>query len=126
MNGCKRRIESLDVADLQHELLTLGEAHQLLGLRERGGNRLFDQHMNAAEQQLTGDLKVQHRGRGDDRGIGHTDQIAEVSERLRTRFGGDLFARRSHGINDRHQTHLGKVGCHAGMKAAQVSGTNHG
>ena len=48
------RIESLDVADLEHDAAPPGDGHQFVGLGQRGTERLFDQHVDAGFEQFAG------------------------------------------------------------------------
>ncbi len=78
--GGQRRVEALDVPDLEHDLPPPGHFDQLVGLGKRRRERLFDQQVRARLEKIDRQAMVRHRGRGDHRGIDLADQRLVRSE----------------------------------------------
>jgi hypothetical protein len=72
-DGAHGRIESLQVADLHRAAQVAGQADDLVGLGEAGGDGFFDQKIDAGGQQRARTSCVMHRGH---------------AERSRIRFAG--------------------------------------
>ena len=70
--------EALDMADLEHPFARLGELGERIRARNTVGDRLFDENMEAALDQLPRDVVMQRRRHGDADRIHPADQAAIV------------------------------------------------
>jgi hypothetical protein len=57
-HGKDGRVEALQVADLKDALVTRGQSDERVGFGQRGGDRLFDQDIDAGLEQCAGDRGV--------------------------------------------------------------------
>ena len=90
--------ETLQVADLQHQSPLRRQRGQLIGLGQRGGDRLLHQHVLARPQRL-GRQRVVRLGRcGDHQRVTGGEQRRKV-ERRRTGFPANGLARSASGSN---------------------------
>ena len=80
--GAMRGGKALQVADLQHQPALLGQAGQLVGLLQGGGDRLFHQHMLAGAQRGGGE-GVMGLGRRRDH-----QRVAGGEQRRKVHVGG--------------------------------------
>ena len=62
-------VEALQVADLEDALVTRGQLDERVGFGERGGDRLFDQNIDAGLEQCAGDGGVGAGGDADGGGV---------------------------------------------------------
>ncbi len=70
----QRRIESLDVSDLEHELPSPGQFDQFIGLGHGRADGLLDEQVRSRFQKIDGQTMVQHGRRGDHRRIDAAQQ----------------------------------------------------
>jgi hypothetical protein len=120
------RIEALDVADHQgHAGAPRGgdDGAPLLG---GGGDRLLDQHVDAARDAGERDLMVHVGGRRDgdgiEAGVEQRREIRNLRATQRLRHRARLGAV---GIGDADELDAGKLGQHAGMIAAHDADADH-
>ena len=119
------RVEAFDVADLQHQSAPLGQRDELIGLGGIDGQRLLDQHGDAARQEIGGD-GVMGEGRGGDHGRvhqRHEGQVAGVGPRVAAE--GDGLGLGGVRVGDADQLHVGQRGQDAGVFLAQVADADH-
>ena len=83
------RVEALDVADLQHAVVALGQAHQLGRPVGVVRHRLFDKKMFALLEQRLGQGVVRDRRRDDAQRIGRPGGILHRVQRHGAVFRGD-------------------------------------
>ena len=76
----ERRIESLDVADLELELALRGELRENRGLRARARHRLLDEHVHAVLEEEPRQREMLCRRRGDRDGVDLAEQLAVSPE----------------------------------------------
>ena len=109
---CRRegRIESLDVSDLEHELLSPGQLDQFIGLGHGRADGLLDEQMRPCFQKIDGQAVVQHGRRGDHGRIDAAQQAQVRGERARVQFGGQPIAVGGQRIDHSHEFHVGHVG----------------
>ena len=96
-------------------------AHQFIGLASGGRQRLFDQQVDAAIEQLQGNGVVPPRGRSDHGGVNLPQQFPVVGEGPRLALGGDGLAVALDGIGDADELDAFHAGELLGVKASEVS-----
>ena len=69
LDGEDCRVEALQMADLQDALVARCERDELIGFGERGGDGLFDQHVDAGFEKRAGDGGVSNGGHADGCGV---------------------------------------------------------
>ncbi len=74
-----RAIESLDMTGLDDRAGSRRDRQQRVGLLERRGDRLLDQHMHAALERLVRDLEVPRRRHDDRHRVDVVEQGVEVA-----------------------------------------------
>ncbi len=122
-----RGIEPLDVAHLQDAALACRDHDQPVGLIERRGHGLFDQHVQAGIEKAAADLRVISGGHGEADGVHTRDgQRVQIANHLRSEFRGDL--RRAIGVGVHHagEFHAVKFAPDADVVPAELSGADHG
>ena len=62
-------IEAFQMTGLQDALVARSHGNQIVGLGKRGGQRFFDEAVDACGEKLTGDLAVMNRRYGNDGGV---------------------------------------------------------
>src|SRR4051812_40143521 len=90
---------------LQHESLALGELDQLVRFGERGGDRLFDQEMEAVLQALPSYRMVTIGRHGDDGGVRFAEYLTVIGEGLTVELLGQR--RRARGVGIHYRGELG-------------------
>ena len=75
-------VEALDVADLEHEFLGLGERDERLGLLGVVGDRFLDEDVFAEREEERADLVMRDGGRGDGGGVDLLGELAGGGEGL--------------------------------------------
>ncbi len=85
LHGQQGRIESFDVPDLQHRVAAARRGHQFVGFANAAGQRLFDQHVQAAIEKFQRDVVVRARRSGDDRRVDLFQQFVMVGDGRRCR-----------------------------------------
>ncbi len=94
LGGRDRRIESLDVADLQNPRRALCRSDQLVGFLDRRCHRLFDEHVDPGIEQAAADARVFLRGHGEADGLdARGGECIKIGNHPRAEFRGDLRAR---------------------------------
>ena len=76
-----RPVEAFHVSDVQHDAAPFGHLEQFLGFRQRGSDRLFDQHVHAGVEKLTGDLIVHGRRHRDADHVDFPQEIVVIRQR---------------------------------------------
>ena len=74
--------KALDVPDLEHEALPVGQFDQLLGLGHRLGDGLLDQQVDARFHQVVRHGCVKRGRHGEADGVDAADQLAMVGDRV--------------------------------------------
>ena len=84
-------IEALEVADLDDAAGGAGGGDDVVGFRQGGGERLFDEQVHAALQQRLGDFGVMNGGDGDGGGVevGGIQQLGDGAEGAGAVLGGE-------------------------------------
>ena len=114
-----RRIEALDVADHQRDAGPARGGDDVAPLLHRGGDRLLDQHVDAARDAVQRDLVMQMRGRRDGHGVdAELEQRVDIVDRRAAEHAGDEIALLRIGIGDADKLHAGKPGKDAGVVGA--------
>ena len=121
----KGGIEAFDVADLQHGSAPLGGGDQFLGLGEVGGQRLLDQHGDAARQEVGGDGVMGEGGGGDDGGVHQRRQGGVVGKGPRAAAEGDGLGLGGVRVGDADQFHVRHGRQDAGVFLAQMADADH-
>ena len=127
------RIEALEVADLQHELLRVGQRNQFVGLRDGDGDRLFRQHMHAGSEAVARHGVMCFGGAGDrdqiDFWVG-SEQLAVTGESGHAKFFRHAVRGLRVGIDHADQFDAGirraERGIFLGMKAAEIADADDG
>ncbi len=88
--GADRRIEALEVPDLQDAPARVGELDQRPSLGDRRGERLLDQHVDSRPQELGGHDGVRLGRHRDARAVDAADERAQVRQHRHAERGGDL------------------------------------
>ena len=120
VEGLERRVESLDVADLQDGARRVGQGGELLGLGERAGHRLLDEGGDPPLQEGAGDLAVQDRRHGDHGGIHRGEEPAVVGQSRRLATGGHGSGPLGAGVGHADEAHARHRREDAGVMLAQV------
>ena len=81
--------------DLQHGTAAAAGGHQFVGFADTGGQRLFDQHVQAAIEKVECHVAMSVRRGGDDRGVDFVDQVAIVGHGGGAACAAASFARLS-------------------------------
>ena len=111
--------------------MLLGEGDEGVGFGDGEGQRLFDEHVDAALHQLAGGLQVRDGGHGDaggaDAGTGG-EHLADGGEGLAAELGCHGLGAREVGVHDGRQldTFAGQFLVHPGMVAAKRAHADHG
>ena len=84
-----RRIEALQMTDLQHPALLPRGCDQPLGLRGGLGDRLLDQHVRAVLQKAARDVAMRRRRRHDADGVHLAEQLPIIAVGRVPSFGRD-------------------------------------
>ena len=111
----------------------LAQANQFVGLRQRRGQRLFDQNIDSGFHQGSRSFKVPDGGHGDRGGLDFTvrsSQLFDGTKGAAAEFAGDGVGSSQVGIDDAHQTDrfalLRQLVIDAGMVASKCACANHG
>ena len=88
LEGGDRRIEALEVADLENAAAILGQASESFACGGGLGDGLFDEHVDAGFEEAPGDLFMGDCGRCDDGGIDVADHLIHVGECRGAEFRG--------------------------------------
>jgi len=84
-----RRIEALEVSDLEHRAALCRSANHLIRFVERSRDRFFNQDVNAGFEQSARDFAVNFGWHGDAGGIDPADQVAPVRGPIGFSFTAD-------------------------------------
>lgn len=101
--------------DLKNYLLRFRNLDQILRVFKGRRHRLFNQHVNAAFQALSGDPMMKRRGNSDADRINLTEQILKMREGPATVLGGNGMRTAVVRIDDRNEVRLRDVGVEPGM-----------
>ena len=117
--------EALDMADLEHPIARLGEFGERIRARNAVGDRLLDENVEPALDQLPRDVVMQRCRHGDADRIHPADQAAIVGCRFGAELRGDGVGARRVAID--HGDELGPriAGIMVGMEAAEIAGPHH-
>ena len=118
-------IEALDVADLQDELLGVGEIDQRLGLLGVVGDRLFDQDVLAQAEKERADFVMRAGRRGDGGGIDLLGQRLRGGEGLHAVALRDLLGHMAVEIVKADELDAGQLRINARMFAPDMSDPDH-
>jgi hypothetical protein len=124
--GDERGVEALEVADLQHPPAAHRQLDELLRLLERRGERLLDQHVDAALQEVARHRVVVLRRDGDARAVDAAEQLAVVGERLHAEGRRDLAGARLVDVGDPDQLGAALRAVLLGVEAPEVSHADDG
>ena len=98
-----RRVEALEMADLQHAPAADGELEQRLALVHRRGERLLDQHVDPGVEQVARDGVVQLGRDGDARAVDPAGERAVIGDGLDAERGRDGAGTRGVDVGDRDE-----------------------
>jgi hypothetical protein len=87
--GNQRRIEALEVSDLEHGAALCRSANHLIRFVERSRDRFFNEDVNAGFKQSARDFAVNFGWHGDAGGIDPADQVAPVRGPIGFSFAAD-------------------------------------
>jgi hypothetical protein len=119
-----RRIETLEVPDLQNAFAPGGELDQSPRLGRCLRDRLLHQHMRAGGEKVPCDRKVSRCRRDDAYRIDRTKQFTIVRHRSSPNFDGDLVTGLLSGVGDGNELALRCLGIFLCMKSAEVADTD--
>ena len=122
----ERLVVALDVSRLEHQLLAFGELDQLVGLGERGGDRLFDQEVQTLLQALSRHRVVAIGRHRDDRRIDLAERLAIVGERSAVELLCERRGARAVSIDHRDKLCATQRSELLRVVAPHVAGTDHG
>jgi len=107
--GANRGIEALQVSDLRDALVLGGNLDEFVSLRKSGGDRLFDENVDAGFHQRARDVKMKD-GRHSDRSRLHFtvrgEHLVDGAKGLAAEFARDGVGTRGIGIDDSDETHF--------------------
>ena len=123
-----RGVVALDVADRKDALRGFCRGHQLVGLRQRAGDRLLDEHMRARRQGVQHDRMVLVGGHRDHHRVRllALEQLRVRRVHLRQAGGGDPLRRASVGVGEPDEVGLGQVVQHPDVVPAHAAGPDDG
>ena len=128
-----RRVEPFEMPDLADTTQALGQANQFVGVGERGGQGLFNQHIDPTLHQDASDLKMAQGGYSHRRGMDFAVRRVHLFNRTEgstAKFVSDDFGLAHVGIDHPHQadwfTLLGKLLVDAGVITAEGPNTDYG
>ena len=131
--GANRRIESFQMTDLTNAAQSLCNANQFIGVRQRRGQRLFDQDINTRFHQGPGGLEVADRWHGDRGGLDFavgSGELLDRTESAAAEFASNGIGPRRVCINDSHQADgfalLLQLVVDAGMVVSEGAHADHG
>ncbi len=122
----QRRIELLDVPDLQHGAVPVSGPDEFLRLSHVDRQWLLDEQVNAMPQQIHADRMVQTGGGRDDGGVDLADHIAIVGDGRNLCLGGSEPARFHRWIGHGDEFGAFDVLEQAGVNSAQMPTADHG
>src|SRR5713101_2075416 len=120
-----RPVEALHVAHVEHPPTMARHAKELLGLFQRGGHRLFDEHVHARLEQVAGDLEVPLRRNGHRRDVDEPGQLLVGCDGPRPVLRGDLAGPRRIGVADRHELDVPQLRQRENVVLAHVPRAHH-
>jgi hypothetical protein len=132
-SSANRGIEALQVSDLADAAQVVRQANKFVGFRERSGQRLFDQHIDACLHQLLRGLEVVNSGHGDRGSLHFAMGYGELLDRTKAaaaEFAGHRVS--PHGIRIDHADQpyghplSGKLLINPSVVAAKRAHANHG
>ena len=123
--GAHCAVEPLHVPDLKQDARLGGFGHQRLGALETVGERLFDQRVPPAAEDLEPDRRVRRRGDGDGHGIHGLDQRRERRKRDGLQLLGDLGGARRVDVEDADQRGVGDRTQQPRVMVAEGAGADH-
>ena len=121
LHGQHRRVEPLQVADLEDAAALAGKRNEVVRLGQGGGDGLFHEHVQVGEQAGAGHLVVQHRGHDHAHRVHQGQQLPVIGERPGATFVRHLRRPLRVGISHAHQFHPGHFRVFLGMKPSQVA-----
>ena len=124
--GLHRGVVPLDVPDGQHPRARARQSHERGGLFHRGGQRLLDEHVEAALQKEPAQLPVGARRGRDDDGLGGLGDFLRSREDAEAALARHLFGPPLVVIVDAHEGDARQLRRDAGMVAAEVPDTDDG
>src|SRR5436309_2549405 len=101
--------------DLKNDLLRFRNLDQILRVFKGRRHRLFNQHVNAAFQALSGNAMMKRRGNSDADRLDLTEQILKMREGPAAMLGGNGLRTAVVRIDDRHEVRLRDVSVEPGM-----------
>jgi hypothetical protein len=131
--GSNRRIEAFKMPDLSDPLVRSRESNQFLSLVERGGERLFDEHIHSRRHQLACDCQVMHGGSRDRSGLQFAvrgQHLLDGTESLTSKLARYTVSAVHVGIDHTQQANwlrlLFEFLVHSGMIASKDAHAHHG
>ena len=111
----------------------LCQANQFIGVGQRGGQRFFNQHINAGFHQGAGGFEVADRGNSDRSGLHFAvrgGELLDGTESAATEFAGNGIGPRHVWIHHSHQPHgfalLRQLVIDAGVVVSEGAHADHG
>ena len=104
----------------------MGEPDQFPGFVQIHGDGLLDEHVQPGLEAGARDLAVALGRHGDDRRVGHAEDLPVVVERRAAERAGDRLGARAVGVGDRHQLAVGARGELLRVVAAHVARPDDG
>jgi hypothetical protein len=123
--GEDRRVEALEVADLQDATAAPGGLDQGARLLRRLGDRLLDQHVQAVLEAVLRHRVVRGRGGGDAHRVDRVEDVAVISDRATADLGRHRVPGLGAQVHHRHQRRLRQVGVFLRVESPQVSHADH-
>ena len=125
LDGLRRRIETLDVPNHEDNAGAAGGLDHVVALLDRGGDRLFHEHVHAAGDAGQREVAMQVcRGGYGDRVDAVIEELAHIGKGAAAEGAADELSLTDVGIGNADEFGAGKLGEDAGVVASHDTGAN--